>query len=201
MMRNTMLAAGLSVSSALLVGTAPVTQSRSSTVAMASIIETAASLQGPEIFWGAEGPKQDPMKEESDLKGYDSFNTFLGAVKDAGLEDTLKGGEYTVFAPTDSVFADFVSNGGKVTPELVKYHVVEGKVTTSQFSSASLKTLEGSSLTYRRMYRKDFIDDATPGVKSEGPSKSSNWPSDVACDNGVLHSCNAVLTPGWEAVN
>ena len=65
--------------------------------------------------------------------------------------------------------------------------------------NASLPIKQGESLTYRRMYRKDFIDDATPGVKSEGPSKSQNWPSNVECDNGILHSCNAVLTPGWEA--
>ena len=35
------------------------------------------------------------------------------------------------------------------------------------------------------MFRKDFIDDATPGVSSEGASKSASYPSDIACDNGT----------------
>ena len=185
-MRSTMLAAGLSVSSALLVGTAPVRSTRASNVQMANILETAAATQGPEIFWGAEGPLQNPIIEESVIKGYDGFGTFLAAVKDAGLADTLSGGEYTVFAPTDAVIAEFVSNGGSITADLLKYHVLPGKISSAQFSSADLKTLEGSSLTYRRMFRKDFIDDATPGIKSEGPSKSSNWPADIACDNGKI---------------
>merc|ERR1719331_1858931 len=136
------------------------------------VLNTIASTQGPELFWGSEGVALG--HEEADIKGYDGFGTFLNAAKSAGVD--LTSGEYTVFAPTDSIIEEFVANGGQVTPELIKYHVVPGKVTTSQFSSANLKTLEGSSLTYRRQYRKDFIDQATPGVKSEGPSKSQNWP-------------------------
>ena len=186
-----MMLGGLALANGLVIGAAPQAGARVSTVSMASIADTAASLQGPEIFWGSAGVADG--YDESDIKGYDGFGTFLGACKDAGIE--LSG---TVFAPTDATIADFVANGGSITPDLLKYHVLPAKVTTSQFSSADLKTVNGKSLTYRRMYRKDFIDDATPGVKSEGPSKSSNWPCDVQCDNGVLHSCNAVLVPGWE---
>ena len=40
------------------------------------------------------------------------------------------------------------------------------------------------------------IDYAIIGLKSEGPSKSSNWPSDVECDNGIIHAIDTVLVPG-----
>jgi len=195
MMMKSMMIAGLGSASALMVGTAPRTTVRATNVQMGSIIDEAKSLQGPEIFWGSAGVELG--HDESDLKGYDGFGKFLAAVDAAGMTDTLKGGEYTVFAPSDEIIDEFVANGGTMSADVVKYHVVKGSVSSSMFSSADLKTVQGESLTYRRQYRKDFIDDATPGVKSEGPSKSQTWPADVKCDNGILHSCNAVLTPGW----
>ena len=69
------------------------------------------------------------------------------------------------------------------------------------FASADLTTLQGGKLTHRRMFRKDFIDDATPGVASEGASKSASYPYDIACDNGLMHACNLVLKPGWTGVD
>ena len=159
---------------------------------MANIADTAAGLQGPEIYWGSAGAAIG--KEEADIKGYDKFDMFMGAAEKAGID--LKGGEFTVFAVPNAVIEDFVAGGGTVTDDIVKYHVVPGKVKTSAFASADLKTVHGDSLTYRRMFRKNFIDDATPGVQSEGPSKSPSYPFDVECDNGVIHACNLVLTPG-----
>ena len=169
---------------------------RASSVQMGSIIDAAKETQGPEIFWGSAGVENGHL--ESEIRGYDGFGKFLAAVDAAGLTDTLKSGEYTVFAPTDEIITDFETNaGGKMTADVVKHHIVKGKVPTSAFSSADLTTVGGGSLQYRRQFRKDFINDATPGVQSEGPSKSSNWPANVECDNGIIHSCNAVLTPDW----
>merc|ERR1712094_15624 len=85
---------------------------------------TAASLQGPEIFWGSEGVELG--HEESEIKGYDNFGKFVAALKDAGLDKTLSGaGPYTVFAPSDQAFEDF-----------------QGTV-TSDAISGDLKTLQG----------------------------------------------------------
>ena len=41
-----------------------------------------------------------------------------------------------------------------------------------------------------------WLDYAIIGLKSEGPSKSSNWPADVECDNGIIHAIDTVLVPG-----
>jgi len=169
------------------------------TVNMAAISSTCKELQGPEILWGPDGPLQDPMKEESDVKGYDGFGKFAEACATAGID--LDGSEYTVFVPTDSTIEEYLVNGGELTADVLKYHVVPGKVTKSQWSSTSMETLQGGKLTYRRMFRKDFIDDATPGVEPAGASKGNSFPSDLACDNGLIHACNLVLKPGWTPVN
>lgn len=189
--------AGLNVASGLMLGTAPAM--RASNIQMAGIGDTCKSLQGPEILWGPDGPLQNPMKEESDVKGYDGFGKFADACASAGID--LNSGEYTAFVPTDTTLEEFEVNGGSLTADVLKYHIVPGKVSKAQWSSAKMTTLQGEDLSYRRMFRKDFIDDATPGVESAGASKSANFPSDLQCDNGLIHACNLVLTPGWTAVN
>merc|ERR1711924_286773 len=100
----------------------------------------------------------------------------------AGLDKTLSGaGPYTVFAPSDQAFEDFQ---GTVTEDILKYHVVEGKI-TSDAISGDLKTLQGGSLKYDRRFRKTFLDGAMVGNKSAGPSKSQNWPCDVECSSST----------------
>ena len=131
------------------------------------------------------GGGRDIVSTLSSLPGSDTFNSFTNALSSAGVD--LAGGTYTVFAPPDSVVDEFLASGGQFTPEVVRYHIVNGQVLTSAFSSADLTTLQGGRLTYRRMFRKDFIDDATPGTKA----------SDVMFSNGVVHSCDMVLRPGW----
>lgn len=155
------------------------------------IMATAAKLQGPVIFWGSDGVKVG--KEESDIKGYDNFGKFCAAVEKAGLTATLKGpGPFTVFAPTDAAFADFK---GEATPDILKYHVVPGKVPLSAIQG-DLKTVEGSTLKYGRRFRKTFLDYAMVGITSSGASKGQVYPVDVECSNGLIHAIDVVLVPG-----
>lgn len=165
--------------------------SRSAGVSMADVMETTSSLEGPVIYWGSEGPPVG--KDESDIKGNDNFGSFVAALEKAGLDKELKGaGPFTVFAPSDAAIAAFT---GEITPELLKYHIVPGKISSSDLSSADLKTLNGKALTYKRFARKDFVDDAMVGVKSAGASKGQNFPCDVDASNGIVHSLNSVLEP------
>lgn len=188
--------AGLAVASALSVGTAPATRRVSlqarSTVSMAGdIMATAKGLQGPVIFWGSAGVLVG--KDESDVKGYDNFEKFVAAVEKAGLSDTLKGaGPFTVFAPTDAAFDDFK---GEVTADILKYHVVAGKVPLASIQG-DLKTVEGSTLKYGRRFRKTFLDYAMVGITSSGASKGQVYPVDVECSNGLIHAIDVVLAPG-----
>lgn len=63
------------------------------------------------------------------------FKTLVAAVQAAGMVETLKAGQYTVFAPTDDAFAKLpagtVEGLLKDLPQLkiiLAYHVVPGKV-------------------------------------------------------------------------
>ena len=85
--------------------------------------------------------------------------------------------------------------GTPIDADVLKYHVIEGKKTMDALNSDQ-KTLNGGTLTYYRKFRKNWLDYAIIGLKSEGPSKSSNWPSDVECDNGIIHAIDTVLVPG-----
>merc|ERR1712106_584550 len=139
----------------------------------AGIQETIAGLQGPEEFWGAEGVLLG--HEEADIKGYDNFTTLAAALTANNID--LTGADYTILAPSDSAIAAHVAAGGD-------------ELTTDQ------TTLQGGTLTSYRKFRKNWLDNAIVGLKSEGPSKSSNWPADFEADNGIIHGIDSVLIPG-----
>ena len=181
----------LILSSSLIAGVAafaPMRSAPASSALNAGLSETLSTMQGPEIFWGSAGVLEG--KDESDIKGYDNFGKFAAALKDAGID--VDGSDYTILAPIDSAIDKFE---GEITADILKYHIIPGKkgleaLTTDQ------ETLQGGTLTAYRKYRKNWLDFAIVGLKSEGPSKSSNMPSDVAADNGIVHGIDSVLVPG-----
>merc|ERR1719460_2655159 len=97
MMRATMMLAGFAASAALLVGTPKVRAPRASSPMMATIADTLSTMEGPDLYWEEKGPLQNPPKEESDFKEYDTFTTFLGACAEFGVDLTQP--DITVFAP------------------------------------------------------------------------------------------------------
>lgn len=119
------------------------------------------------------------------------FHTLVTAVKAAGLVETLKGpGPFTVFAPTDAAFAklppgaldSLLANPAKLKQVLL-YHVVPGKVTSSQVKPGAVKTAEGAEARLSTGGGKVMIDRATV-VKA-----------DVEADNGVIHVIDSVIMP------
>ena len=169
--------------------------SSSALQAFQDIYSKVGSLEGPSIAWGYEGPKIG--KEETAIKGYDSFDQFKSAIDQADLKKTLRGiGPYTLLAPTDAACAAFQ---GYMDDEILKYHIILGKHSSEAFSGGGdFKTLNGESLTYTRKYRKDFLDDAIIGMIGE--IGQTPYPKDVECDNGVIHAIDRVLVPGYEGV-
>jgi len=185
--------AGLAGSSAFMVGTAKVQTQRMSTPMMASIGDTLATVQGPDLYWEEKGPMQDPPKEESDFKEYDTFSTFLAACKTHGVD--LSAPDITVFAPGNKACAEFEAVYGPLTKEVCAYHVVKGVVKTDSLGSADLTTVEGSKITYRRMFRKDFVDNAFCAAAASPPRTS--YAGNIAADNGLIHFINEAIYPGW----
>jgi uncharacterized surface protein with fasciclin (FAS1) repeats len=141
------------------------------------------------------------------------FKTLVSAVKAAGLVETLSGpGPFTVFAPTDTAFSTFspgafaalLAPGAFAAPladdqgshilhdvcvpqlqELLKYHVVAGKVMAADVVKLSFaKTLaDGLNVSIRVENGKVFVNDSQVII------------TDIPCANGVIHVINTVLSP------
>ena len=119
-----------------------------------------------------------------------NFKTLVTALKAAGLVDTLKGpGPFTVFAPTDEAFAKIpkadldklLANKAKLKSVLT-YHVVPGKVMSTDIKPGKVKSVQGAQLT----------------VSTDGGvmvDKAKVVAADVAADNGVIHAIDTVLMP------
>jgi uncharacterized surface protein with fasciclin (FAS1) repeats len=125
------------------------------------------------------------------------LSTLVEAVKAGDLVGTLKGdGPYTVFAPTNEAFAALPEgtleallmpkNRDKLV-EILTYHVVAGKVLSSDLSDGmKAKTVEGSDITVH-------VSDS--GVKINEANVSA---ADIMASNGVVHVIDRVIIPPME---
>lgn len=170
--------------------TTPPAFSARSTALDANVVDTLATLEGPGQVWGADGIAVG--KEESDLKGYDNFSLFSQRLASTGAAATLAaGGPFTVFAPTDTAIEAYEKSRGPFDANAINYCVVPGMISSAAVATTPLVTLSGETLTYSRKFRKDFVNDSIVGEKTFG--QFSDFPVDVACDNGIIHSIGIVL--------
>jgi uncharacterized surface protein with fasciclin (FAS1) repeats len=121
-----------------------------------------------------------------------NFKTLLAAINAADLASTLDGtGPFTIFAPTDEVFAtiqptvtDLLKPENKSKLQaFLKNHVVSGKFTFVDFqSNKTLTSLGGQSIT---------LNTSGPGSTGQvvGPKSTSLAPvADINTSNGVIHT-------------
>ncbi len=126
--------------------------------------------------------------------GAGDFNTLAAALKAAGLVETLKGdGPFTVFAPTDAAVAKLPEgtvenllkpeNRDQLT-KILTYHVVPGKVTSSEVVKLSdATTVNGADVSFALSGGSVFVNDATV-VKT-----------DIEASNGIIHVVDTVILP------
>lgn len=118
--------------------------------------------------------------------------TLLAAIDAAGLGETLSGGMYTLFAPTNAAFdalpagtldALLADPSGLLT-EILFYHVVDGVAMSGDLSDGMMvTTLQGQDITVTIDNGNVFINDAMVTM------------ADIMVDNGVIHVIDAVLVP------
>jgi len=119
-----------------------------------------------------------------------NFKTLSAALKAADLVPTLKGkGPFTVFAPTDAAFAkipksdlDALLKDKAKLQAVLTYHVVSGKVMSTDLKPGNVKTVQGSNVMV-----------STVGGAMVNDAKVVA--ADVAADNGVTHAIDTVLMP------
>ncbi len=118
------------------------------------------------------------------------YTTFASLVRDAGLEDTLNEGTYTIFAPTDEAFDklpgsfDDLRDDDQVMNTVLTYHVVQGEYMASDLENGQmLTTVQTGELPV-----------AISGVKVTIGNSTVVEP-DIVASNGVIHGINEVLIP------
>jgi len=118
------------------------------------------------------------------------FANLVGELKQARLLDTLKQGNYTIFAPTDKAFNSLPKDVFKRYSQsenrikVLKYHLVAGEITKQTVDSGTVTTLEGQSV-------KIVVDNKGKVNLNDAIGK---YPSTVA-SNGVIIEVDKVLIP------
>jgi len=118
------------------------------------------------------------------------FNTLMKAIEAAGLVDTLKGeGPFTVFAPSDEAFAklpqerlDALLADKDALTKVLTYHVVPGKVMSTEVQAGEVQTKAGQALVVK----------TEDGVQV---NESRVVTADISASNGVIHVIDSVLLP------
>jgi transforming growth factor-beta-induced protein len=122
-----------------------------------------------------------------------AVSTLKTAIDVAMLRETLDGdGPFTVFAPSDEAFTDFSADNPGVLEfllanpdELAKvltYHVVAGKVFSSDLTNGNVATVNGG----------EVVVDITNGVTINGAIVTG---ADIEATNGIIHLIDEVLVP------
>ena len=122
----------------------------------------------------------------------EGFSTLVAALTAASLVETLQGeGPFTVFAPNDEAFAALpagllekllLPENVAVLASILTYHVVAGKVMSTDVTAGDAPTVEGSTLALALMDGVQVNDATVIGA-------------DVEASNGVIHVINKVLVP------
>jgi uncharacterized surface protein with fasciclin (FAS1) repeats len=162
-----------------------------------------ASARNPMVGGAAMYPTRNIVQNAVNSKDH---TTLVAAVKAAGLVDALSGkGPLTVFAPTNAAFdrlpagtvATLLKPENKATlTKILTYHVVPGRYTAADIAAlaarhhgtATLKTLEGENLTFRKM------GGAWTVIDAKGDKATITIPN-VMQSNGVIHVVDRVLMP------
>lgn len=126
-----------------------------------------------------------------------NFKLLVQGISKAGLTTSFTGTTvYTVMAPTNAAFvaagydSTAIANlsGTALTnfTNILKYHLIPGRLFSSEFKDGTLKTLQGPGLP--------ITVSGGPKVKGAGnPTAISISSTDYAATNGVIHFIDGVL--------
>lgn len=128
-----------------------------------------------------------------------NFSILVDALNRADLAETLdQEGSYTVFAPTNDAFMDFLDANGfeslddvplPTLTQVLLNHVVSGTNLSTGLTTGYVKTLaKGSASSTNTLSM--FVNTAS-GVRLNGVSSVTT--ADIIADNGVIHVVDAVI--------
>ncbi len=128
------------------------------------------------------------------------FTELAGLAVDAGLVQALRGGPFTVFAPTDTAFnklpldmlhavqdSPVAEDGSSLLGTVLLHHVVAGGISPDQLAEGELETLAGDKLTVTKVGDTFYVDG-----NAVGPG--------VEATNGWVYVMSDVLVPSLGTV-
>ena len=141
-------------------------------------------------------PKEQPKDVLEVMAARPDLSLFAEAIKASGVEMTLRrNGPWTVLAPTNDAFRALPEGTMTELPkpesrgalaDLIEYHVIRGKMPTSEISTADVTTLQGSRVVLK----------TAEGIVWVG--RGEVLVGDLEATNGVVHVINMVLEPNGE---
>lgn len=135
-----------------------------------------------------------------ELASMDSdLSNLKAAIDKAGLASTLNAsGSFTVFAPSNAAFTQFLADNGFASlndvpnaalKEILLNHVLSSKVMAAQVATGYVSTLaKGSASSARNL---SMYINASSGVKINGISTVTK--TDINATNGVIHKVDKVI--------
>ncbi|MEN8957489.1 MAG: fasciclin domain-containing protein [Flavobacteriales bacterium] len=131
------------------------------------------------------------------------FDSLAVALTQTGLVSTFQGansGPYTVFAPTNTAFANLISGNplwnsisdidNSLLTTVLTYHVLDGKVMAADIVDGDFVTTL-SGLTFKINTTGAVTIDVNATTNTGTPVSTT----DVAASNGVIHAIDKVLVP------
>ncbi len=151
----------------------------------------AAILIAISTLGGCAGTANSPKNIVDTAAANGQFTILSKAIKEAGLEETLKGaGPFTVFAPTDAAFnavpkaqLDKLLADKAALKAVLTYHVIAGKVLSKDVVNGQLTTVNGAKVNVSKSGAYVGFDDALVTK------------ADIEATNGVIHVIDSVAMP------
>ncbi|MCE7055901.1 fasciclin domain-containing protein [Algoriphagus sp. AGSA1] len=149
-------------------------------------------------FTSCDDDDDDMVPEPDDivdvLEDDSNFSILSAAIDVADLDGALSGtGPFTVFAPTNGAFGDFIADnnitseallGNSDLADILSYHVVSNRVMAADVSAGSVTSLTGDPF---------FVSiDPDGGVWINGNTQVTA--TDKMASNGVIHTLDYVIT-------
>jgi uncharacterized surface protein with fasciclin (FAS1) repeats len=122
------------------------------------------------------------------------FSSLEAALIRANLLETVRSGEFTVFAPDNDAFAAFLNGAAledvdiNVLSQILLNHVIGAKVESTALANGYVSTLATESTTSNNISLQVNIDNGVVLNNSINVIQA-----DIAADNGVIHEVDAVI--------
>lgn len=136
---------------------------------------------------------------------FSSFNKIVnaGKMKDALSAYNSNGGiDYTLFLPTNEAVTKFIGenesygtlddllNDGAYCAEIVRYHLVNGRIPSNEFPNGAL-----ANKTISNYYLTVFFREENNTISYSVNDESKVLTKDIILDNGTIHTIDKMLTP------